>query len=80
MRKHCSKGLPLCKHFERLLKVWGFAIADVQGAEIIPLGPAKKRIISRIAKEAESSFIQARHAYVEHMTDCIVCSRHLVRL
>jgi hypothetical protein len=76
-RRHCSEGAHLCKQFERLLKVWGFAVADRQAAEILPLGPARQKEFSRIAKEAESASNIARHAYIEHVTRCLVCSRHL---
>jgi hypothetical protein len=78
VRRHCKEGLHLCREFARVLKVWGFEEADKQAAQMIPLGPTKLREISGKAKEAESALFQFRHAFVEHMAHCIVCSRHLV--
>jgi hypothetical protein len=77
-RKHCREGSRLCKDFERVLKVWGFAVADRQAAEILPLGPKRLNEISRTEKDDESANNIARHAYVEHVATCLVCSRHLV--
>jgi hypothetical protein len=77
-RRHCSEGLRLCKDFERLLKVWGFAVADKQAAKMLPLGSVRLEEISLTEQNDESATNIARHAYVQHMTGCLVCSRHLV--
>lgn len=78
MRRQCREGAVLCKHFERVLRVWGFEDVDRQAAERIPFSPAQQRKASRIARKAELAMFKARHNFVEHMANCVVCSRHLV--
>jgi hypothetical protein len=77
MRRQCKVGSALCTHYKRVLTVWGFEEVDRQAAEIIPIGPARKKEISRVARKAEAAFFKSRHAFVEHLTNCVVCSRHL---
>lgn len=79
MRRQCGEGSNLCEHYARVLKVWGFEEADRQAAQIMPLSPIQQKEISDVARKAEAVLIKARHAYVEHLANCIVCSRHLVR-
>jgi hypothetical protein len=78
VRRQCKSGLALCKRYARLLKVWGFEEVDKQAAELIHLGLEQKRETSRVARAAEAALIKSRHAFVEHVANCLVCSRHLV--
>lgn len=77
MRRQCNEGSVLCTHYKRVLKVWGFEEVDRQAAEIIPIGLARKKEILRIARKAEAALFKSRHALVEHLTNCLVCSRHI---
>ncbi|WP_162601252.1 hypothetical protein [Occallatibacter savannae] len=78
MRKHCKEGLRLYNSFMKVLKEWGLAEADRQAVEIMPLGLVKLKEISQAARKADSLHIIARRAYAEHISECLVCSRHLV--
>ncbi len=62
----------------KVLKEWGLAEADRQAVEIMPLGLVKLKEISQAARKADSLHIIARRAYAEHISECLVCSRHLV--
>ena len=78
MRKHCKEGLRLYNLFMNFLKEWGVVEADRQAVELLPLGPAKLKEISQAARKADGAHINARRAYAEHVSECLVCSRHLV--
>ena len=78
MRKHCKEGLRLHNLFMKVLKEWGLAEAERQAVEIMPLGPVKLKEISQAARKADGAHINARHAYAEHVAECLVCRRHLV--
>jgi hypothetical protein len=60
------------------MKKWGFAEADRQAVEILPLGPIKLKEISQTARQADTVHINARRAYAEHIANCLTCSKHLV--
>jgi hypothetical protein len=47
---------------------------------MIPLEPAKLKELAQSAKEAESEHSKARHAYVEHIANCLACSKKIVAL
>ena len=78
MRKYCEEGLLLCDRFEKMLKIWGFAEVHKRAAQLMPIGPARLNEYSQEAEDAESALSKARHAYVEHIAQCLVCSRQLV--
>lgn len=78
MRKHCKEGLRLYNLFMKVIKEWGLAEAERQAVEIMPLGPVKLKEISQTARKADGAHINARHAYAEHVAECLVCSQHLV--
>lgn len=78
MRKHCEDGFKLCDRFERILKTWGFAEVHKRAAQLMPIGPAKLNEYAKEVEDAQSALSKARHAYVEHIAECLVCSRHLV--
>ena len=78
MRKHCKEGLRLYNSFMKVLKEWGLAETDRQAVEMLPLGPVKLKEISQAARKADGAHVNARRAYAEHISECLVCSRHLV--
>jgi hypothetical protein len=78
MREHCKQGETLVVQFEYALRVKGLLDAELQAAQIVPVGLARLQDIAQAAREAEKRLVQARHSYVEHMTECLVCSRALV--
>ncbi|HTM18146.1 MAG TPA: hypothetical protein VL135_14630 [Terracidiphilus sp.] len=78
MRKHCKEGLRLHNSFMKVLKEWGLAEADRQAVEMLPLGPIKLKEISQAARKTDAAHVNARRAYAEHISECLVCSRHLV--
>jgi len=47
-------------------------------SQLIPLGPAKLKEFAQSAKEAESKHVKARHAYVDHIANCLSCSKKIV--
>jgi hypothetical protein len=78
VREHCKVGRPLLRSFHKALKHRGFLEADLQAAQIIPIGMPRLREITQAARQAEKELVTARHAYVEHISECIVCSHHIV--
>jgi hypothetical protein len=78
MREHCKQGETLAVQFEHALRVKGFLEADLQAAQIVPLGFTRLRDMAQAARSAEKRLVHARHSYVEHMTECLVCSQALV--
>jgi hypothetical protein len=78
MRKHCKQGETLAVEFEHALVVRGFLEADLQASHIVPVGIARLHDIAQATREAEKRLVQTRHSYVEHMTECLVCSRAVV--
>lgn len=79
MQQHCKVGRPLFREFDKAMKHRGCLEADLQAAQIIPIGMVRLRQIAQAARLAEEELIKVRHAYVEHLCDCIRCSRHIVQ-
>lgn len=80
MKKHCEEGKMLCEKFEDGLKVWGFAELNREAAERIIGGSGNPNLneLSEHAKAARFAFLQERHAYLVHVSECLVCSRKLL--
>ena len=78
MNRDCPPGLRLRLLFEHTLKEWGWFDAYERALELIPVGPAKVHEFQKEAAHAKSELQKARHAYVEHMAECVLCSRRLV--
>lgn len=78
MNRDCKQGLRLRLHFEHTLKEWGWFDAYEQALELMPVGFPKVHEFQIEAQHAHAELISARHAYVEHMARCLVCSRGLV--
>ena len=79
LRIYCTVGRPLFRDFDKSIKRRACLEADLQAAQIIPIGMNRLREISRSVRQAEDKLIKARRLYVEHMTECIKCSRHIVQ-
>ncbi len=78
MNRDCKEGLRLRLHFEYTLKQWGWFDAYEQALELIPVGLPQVHEFQEEAHLANLELIKARHAYVEHMAHCLVCSRRLI--
>lgn len=78
MNRDCKEGLRLRLHYEHNLKEWGWFDAYEKALEIMPVGPAHLHDFMIEAHHAQSEMIQSRHAYVQHMAGCLVCSRRIV--
>jgi hypothetical protein len=78
MNRDCKEGLRLRLHFEHTLKEWGWIDAYEQALELIPVGLPQVREFLTEAHHAHGELIRARHAYVQHMAHCLVCSRRLI--
>jgi hypothetical protein len=78
MNRDCEKGFRLRLHFEHSLKEWGWFDAYERALELMPVGPAKVHEFQIEAKHAQAELQKIRHAYVEHMAECVVCSRRLI--
>jgi hypothetical protein len=78
MKRDCEQGLCLRRQFEFRLNEWGWFDAYERAVRTMPLGPHKVREFHREARDAKSALVQCRHAYVEHMAHCAVCSRKLI--
>jgi hypothetical protein len=78
MNRDCKEGLRLRLHFEYTLKEWGWFDAYEKALELIPVGLPQIHEFQREAQHAHSELIKARNAYVEHMAECLVCSRRLI--
>jgi len=44
----------------------------------MPVDPPQVHAFQLEAKQAQSELYKARRAYVEHMSECLVCSRRLI--
>ena len=78
MNSDCKDGLRLRLHFEFTLKEWGWFDAYERALQLIPVGISQVDDFQAEARHAHSQLIKARHAYVEHMASCLVCSRRLI--
>ena len=78
MNRDCKEGLRLRLHFEHALKEWGWFDAYEQALELIPVGLPQVHEFQKEAHHAHSELLKDRHAYVEHMAHCLLCSRRLV--
>lgn len=79
MRQLCKAGRSLFRDFDKAIKHRGCLEADLQAAQVIPIGVTRLREIAQATRQAEKELLRARHAYVEHMTECIKCSHHIVQ-
>lgn len=78
MNRDCTEGLRLRLHFEHTLKEWGWFDAYGRALELMPVGPPQVHEFQKEARQANAELIRARYAYVEHMANCLVCSKRLV--
>ena len=78
MNRDCKEGLRLRLHFEHTLKEWGWFDAYEKALELMPVSPPQVHEFQLEAHQAHTALIKGRHAYVEHMAHCLVCSRRLV--
>ena len=78
MNTDCEEGLSLRKQFEFRLKEWGWFDAYERALEIMPVGSRKVHEFQQEAREAHSELVKSRHAYVQHMANCLVCSGKLI--
>jgi hypothetical protein len=78
VREHCKNSWPLLRQFEKALIHRGCLEADLQAAQILPIGILRLGEIAQATRQAEKELVTVRHAYVEHISECIVCSRHIV--
>jgi hypothetical protein len=78
MNSDCDIGLSLRKEFELILKEWGWFDAYERAIGIMPVGPTKVHEFRKEANESQSALVKARHAYVDYMAHCLVCSRKLI--
>ena len=80
MRVRCGEGIVLSWECRKALNSWGVAEINWRAAQLIPLGPAKLEELADSARKAESEHIKARHAYIEHIANCLACSERIVAL
>jgi mono/diheme cytochrome c family protein len=80
MKDRCDEGLALGEQYVKALLGWGSTEVNRQAAQLIPVGPAKQKELAQSAKDAEAEHFKARHTYVEHIANCVVCSRKIVAL
>jgi len=78
MNLDCEKGLELRLRFEHALKEWGWFDAYERALELMPVGPPQVHAFQVEAKHAQSELHRARHTYVEHMSQCLACSKRLI--
>jgi hypothetical protein len=78
MNRDCEKGLCLRLHFEHTLKEWGWFDAYERALELIPVGFSQVHEFQKEARHAQAELQKSRHAYVEHMAECVSCSRRLI--
>jgi len=78
MNRDCEKGLQLRLHFEHALKEWGWFDAYERALELMPVCPPQVHVFQMEARHAQAELYKARHAYVEHMSECLACSKRLI--
>jgi hypothetical protein len=77
VNRDCEEGLRLRLHFEHTLKEWGGS-THTNGLSNSCRSDLHEFQIE--ANHAHSELIKARHAYLDHMARCLVCSERLVTL
>jgi hypothetical protein len=80
LRVRCEKGIALSWEYKKALTRWGLAEINWRAAQLIPLGPAKLDGLVNAVRAAESEHTRTRHAYVEHIAGCLICSKKIVAL
>ena len=78
MNRGCEEGSCLRKRFEKELLEWAWFDAYEKAIEIMPVGLPKIHEFQSQVRDAELALLKSRHAYVQHMAQCLVCSRNLV--
>lgn len=78
LNRDCESGLRLRLHFEHTLKEWGWFDAYERALELMPVGLSHVHEFQMEAKHAQGELQKARHAYVQHMAQCVACSGRLV--
>jgi len=78
MNRDCEKGLQLRLRFEHALKEWGWFDAYERALELMPVGPPQVHVFQIEARHAQAELYKARHAYVEHTSECLSCSKRLI--
>jgi hypothetical protein len=78
MNRDCEEGLRLRLHFEHTLKEWGWFDAYERALELMPVGPLQVHEFKREAHHVLSELNRTRHAYINHMSQCLACSRRLI--
>jgi len=78
MNSDCPEGLHLRLHFEHTLKEWGWFDAYQRALELLPVGYPQVHEFQIEARHAHAELTAARNLYVEHMSQCLKCSRRLV--
>jgi hypothetical protein len=78
MNRDCKEGLRIRLLFEHTLKEWGWFDAYEKALELMPVGFVQVHEFQLEARHALSELSKARHAYVEHMATCLICSRRLI--
>jgi len=78
MNRDCEEGLRLRLDFEHTLKEWGWFDAYERALELMPVGPPQVHEFQKEAHHALSELTKARHPYVKHMAQCLVCSKRLI--
>jgi len=78
MNTDYEEGLSLRRQFEIRLKEWGWFDAHERALEMMTVGLPKVHEFQQEAREAHSELVKSRHAYVQHMAYCLVCSGKLI--
>jgi len=71
VNRDCETGLRLRLHFEHRLKEWGWFDAYERALELMPVDLSQVHEFQVEARHAQTELHKARHAYVEHMTECL---------
>jgi len=80
LRIRCEEGIALSWEYKKALNNWGFAEINLRVSQLIPLGPANLEQLTESVRKAESKHIKARDEYVEHIANCLACSKKIVTL
>lgn len=80
MRVRRGEGIVLSWDCRKALNSWGVAEINWRAAQLIPLRPAKLEELADLARETESEHVKVRHAYVEHVANCLTRSKKIEAL